>query len=290
MLKHVPDNIRLLAPCSRGYKYASPFSASGTPDNIRAQLGHDIASITTNFISKLSLLSHFRSKVKLLSWSVGAMTLLSAYQLLHTHQLSLENEDTLRSKIREVIILEATTGLLFGLPPSAFTARYRKDLESLDAACMWTRSIRQVMGVYHYEPKVLEDVRNGARDATTVYPINESLADDSEFMKIVNPFIDPTPLPFYQQASTPESEEGRQYIKESLRGMLDNGAEKIVILSTKHCVPDCLEASAVLVGEFGTLQEESGKGDKVELRFIEGRYNHFVNVTAPDALWKSLTE
>lgn len=81
-----------------------------------------------------------------------------------------------------------------------------------------------------------------------MYPINETLADDPEFMKIINPLIDPAPLPFYQQASTPENEEGRQYTRESLRGMLESGAEKIVILSTKNCVPDCLEASAVLRG------------------------------------------
>lgn len=289
MLQNVPINVRLLAPCSRGYNYASPFAASDSiPEQIRTRLGHDLAFIMTGFVSKLDLLFHPESKLKLLSWSVGAMTLLSTYQLLHAGQLSPENEKTLNTKISEVIIFEATTGLLLGQPASAFTAKYRKDLESLDSAGMWRRSISQVTGIYHYEAKVLEDVKDGIRDETTVYPINESLADDPAFMEKITPIMDAAPLRFYQQAATPENAEGRAYTRECVKGMLGSGA-RVVVLSTKHCVPDCLEASAVLIEEFKAVDKDAGKEGKVELRFIEGEYNHFINVTAPKILWKSLT-
>lgn len=171
MLQNIPPNVRLLAPCSRGYKYASPFTTSDlTPKQIRARLGHSLASTITAFISKLDFLSHPGSKLKVLSWSVGAMTLLFAHQLLHTSQLSPENEKTLNKHINEIIIFEASTGLLLGRPASAFTAKYRKDLESLDPAGMWMRSMRQVTEIYHYDLKVLEDVENGIRDEITIYP------------------------------------------------------------------------------------------------------------------------
>ncbi|KAF8861248.1 hypothetical protein BDZ45DRAFT_740574 [Acephala macrosclerotiorum] len=209
---------------NRGYKYASPFAASDSaPEQIRICLGHDLASIVTGFSSKLDLLSHPKLRLKLLSWSVGAMSLLSTYQLLYSGQLSPENEETLNIKVTEIIAVEATTELLLGRPALTFTAKYHKDLER----------------IYHYEPKVLENVKNGIRDKTTVYPINESLADDPAFIEIITLMMDAAPLRFYQQAATPENAEGRAYTRECVKGLLKSGA-RIAVLSTKHCVPDYL--------------------------------------------------
>ncbi|KAE8443638.1 hypothetical protein EG329_001496 [Mollisiaceae sp. DMI_Dod_QoI] len=290
MLQNVPPNVRLLAPCSRGYKYGSPFSTSdATPEQLRARLGHDLASVTTNIVSKLHLLSHPQSKLKLLCWSVGTMTLLSAYQLLWTSQLSSENEETLKIKVDEIIIFEGTPGLLMPPPASAFTEKYQRDLEILDPASSWIKSILQTTGIYHYDPMAFADTENGIPDEMTVYPINESLADDPAFMKIVTPLMDPAPLSYYFLAGTLKNGEGRAYLRESVKGMLSSGAEKVVVLCTRHCIPECLQASASLMDDFRLCGRDIGKEGKAKLRFVEGDHNHFVNVTAPEVLWKSLT-
>jgi hypothetical protein len=289
MLSSVPTNTRVLAHSTRGYKGSSPFSASdSSPEQLRARIGHDLASIVAAYIHKLFLLSNPGSKVKLLTWSIGVCSLLSAYNLLAEGKLEHVHEEALSEQISQIIIFEGPSELGFGMPASASTLAFRSSVGTLTPGAMFVAAIRRATGIYDYPQEVLDDVVKGIPTTHVDFQPRSSLADDDAFMAIITPIMEPGPLSYYVQARTQESDEGVDYSRTALRAMLKAPAvTRINVLTTKHTVPDCFAGPAVLVGELARLEEEI-QVKKMSLRFVEGEYNHFVLVQAPDVLWKAI--
>lgn len=247
-----------------------------------------MASVVAGFIEKLSLLSNPESKVKLLTWSIGVCSFLSAYNLLAKGKLQPAQAQALREQISEIIIFEGPSTLGFGIPASASTQAYRAVISTLTPGGMFVAAIRQVTGIYDYSEAIIEDVVKGISTMDVVFQPRSSLADDDAFMAIITPIVEPEPLEFYVKAGTQESAEGVEYSRTALRAMLEASAvKKIKVLTTKHTVPDCLEGLAVLVGELTKLEKEM-EVKKMKLCFVEGGYNHFVLVQAPEVLWKAI--
>jgi hypothetical protein len=290
MLFSVPPHTRVLAHSTRGYVGSSPFpNPEASEENLRTLIGHDLASVIATFISELSLLSHPASKVKLLTWSIGVCSLLSAYNLLAEGKLEhADREEALRSQISEIIVFEGPSTLGFGIPASASTLAFRSVFDTLSPGDMFVAAIRQVTGIYDYSELFLEDVVKGVPTLDVVFQPRTSLADDEEFMGIISPIMDPAPLSIYVKARTQEGEEGTEWSRSALRAMLDApGVKDIKVLTTKHTVPDCLEGPAVLVGDLTRLEKELLVKKKT-LCWIEGEYNHFVLIQAPTVLWKAI--
>jgi hypothetical protein len=289
MLSCVPSNTRVLAHSTRGYTGSSPFSeADSAEEQLRARIGQDLASVVAEFIEKLSLLSNPGSKVKLLTWSIGVCSLLSAYNLLAEGKLNPDGEKSLREQISEIIIFEGPSTLGFGIPASASTEAYREVVSTLTPGGMFVAAIRQVTGIYDYSEAILDDVVKGVPTMDVVFQPRSSLADDDKFMAIITPIMESEPLRFYVKARTQESEEGVEYSRTALRAILEApSVKKIKVLTTKHTVPDCLEGPAVLVGELTKLEKEM-EVEKMKLCFAEGDYNHFVLIQAPEVLWEAI--
>jgi hypothetical protein len=289
MLSCIPSNTRVLAHSTRGYKGSSPFSDSdSTPEQLRTRIGQDLASIVAGYIEKLSLLSNPGSKVKLLTWSIGVCSLLSGYNLCAEGKLKPAHEEALREQISEIIVFEGPSTLGFGIPASASTQAYREVVSTLNPGDMFVAAIRQVTGIFDYSQAIIDDVVKGIPTMDAVFQLRSSLADDDAFMAIITPIMEPNPLSYYVQARTQESDEGVEYSRTALRAMLEAPAVKqIKVLTTKHTVSDCLEGPAVLVGELSKLEKEM-EVKKTSLRFVEGEYNHFVLVQAPEVLWEAI--
>jgi len=289
MLDSVPSNTRVLAHSTRGYAGSSSFSnPDASEEELRTLIGKDLASVIVGFVDQLSLLSHPASTMKLLTWSIGVCSLLSAYNLLATEKLPSSHSEVLTTQVSEIIVFEGPSTLGFGIPASAATLAFRAVFDNLSPGEMFVTAIRQVTGIYDYSDEVLEKVVNGVPTLDAVFQPRGSLADDEDFMGIINPIMDPTPLGIYVKARTQESKEGLEWSRTALKAMLEaSGVKEVKVLTTKHTVPDCLEGPAVLVGEFTRLEEER-KVKKMKLRWVEGEYNHFVLVQAPNELWKTI--
>ena len=289
MLDSVPPNIRVLAHSTRGYKGSSPFSnPDAIGEELRTLIGKDLAAVIAGFIEKLSLLSNPGSKVKLLTWSIGVCSLLSAYNLRAEGKLTSSHEKVFREQISEIIVFEGPSTLGFGIPASAATLAFRALFDTLSPGDMFVAAIRQVTGIYDYSKEIIDDVVNGIPTMDVEFQPRSSLADDEAFMAITTPIMDPDPLGIYVKARTQESDEGLEWSRVALKAMLEApGVERVKVLTTKHTVPDCLEGPAVLVGELTKLEVET-KVKKMDLCWVEGEYNHFVLVQAPDELWKAI--
>lgn len=289
MISSVPPHTRVLAHSTRGYDHSSPFpNPDASEEELRTLIGLDLASVITGYIDQLSLLSDPSSKIKLLTWSIGVCSLLSAYNLLAEGKLEPGQERVLREQISEVIVFEGPSTLGFGIPASAATLAFRAVFDTLSPGDMFVAAIRQVMGIYDYSKDILDDVGRGVPTMDVIFQPRSSLADDEEFMAIIKPIMDPAPLGIYVKARTQESEEGLEWSKIALKAMLNApGVEGIKVLTTRHTVPDCLEGPAVLVGELMMLEEET-QARKMKLCWVEGEYNHFALVQAPTELWRAI--
>ena len=258
MLDSAPPNTRVLAHSTRGYTGSSPFNnPDGSEEELRALIGQDLVGVIAGFIEKLSLLSNPSSKVKLLTWSIGVCSLLSAFNLCAEGKLTASHEYALREHISEIIVFEGPSTLGFGIPASASTLAFRAVFDKLNPGDMFVAAIRQVTGLYHYSEAILDDVSRGLPTMDVVFQPRTSLADDEAFMAVITPIMDPQPLQTYVKARTQESDEGLKWSRVALRAMLESpGLEAIRVLTTKHTVPDCLEGPAVLVGELTRLEKE----------------------------------
>lgn len=292
MLDTTPPNIRFLAHSTRGYKGSSSFGADdATPDQIKSRLGHDLASIVTAYIDQLGLLSHSGSKLKLIFWSLGGGNIISAYNLLANNALSTTEADTLRTKVSEIILYENPSHLCFGASASVFTNAYRAAIAGKSYEEMFDISIKNVTGFYDYDNSTIANLKVGIRDDKTAYRPRRSATDDAGFMEFITPAIDPAPLPYYLQSITPESEEGVKYARDALKAMLESpGVRNVKVLTTRYTVPDCLEGAAIVVGELRTLEKGMGieEDTKTELRLVDGEYNHFLHVQAPEVVWENV--
>jgi hypothetical protein len=289
MLDSVPPNTRVLAHSTRGYNGSSPFNnPDATEEELRTLIGQDLASVIAGYIGQLSLLSNPDSKVKLLTWSIGVCSLLSAYSLCAEGKLTPSHEKFLREQISEIIVFEGPSTLGFGIPASAATLTFRALFDTLGPGDMFVAAIRQVTGNYDYSESIIGNVAKGVPTMDVVFQPRSSLADDGTFMAIITPIMDPAPLSVYVKARTQESQEGLEWSRVALKVMLEApGVKEIKVLTTKHTVPDCLEGPAVLVGELTKLETET-QARKMKLCWVEGEYNHFVLVQAPTELWKAI--
>jgi len=289
MLESVSSGTRAIAYSTRGYNGSSPFSnPEASDDELRNQIGQDLAAVIAGFVDQLSLLSHPASKIKLVTWSIGVCSLLSAYNLLAISKLPSSQSKVLATQISEIIVFEGPSTLGFGIPASAATLAFRAVFEKLSPGEMFVAAIRQVTGIYDYSEEILENVTKGMPTMNVVFRPRSSLADDEAFMGVIQPIMDPSPLGIYVKARTQESEEGLEWSRTALKAMLGAlSVEEIKVLTTKHTVPDCLEGPAVLVGELTNLEREM-QVEKMKLCWVEGEYNHFVIVQAPDELWKAI--
>ncbi len=106
MLSTVQPRTRVLAPSTRGYSPSPVFPPSGVEEGSKQRdrdlLGHDLASMITALITKLSLLSQESSTIKLAAWSMGNCSLLSTYNLLSSGSMSAANSETLKTKISSI--------------------------------------------------------------------------------------------------------------------------------------------------------------------------------------------
>ena len=288
MVSSVPPHARALAHSTRGYNGSSPFpNPDASESELRTLIGQDLASVVAGFNSQLSLLSHPNSKIKLLTWSIGVCSLLSAYNLLAEGKLEHAQEKVLYSHISEIMVFEGPSTLGFGIPASAATLAFRAVFDSLSPGDMFVAAIRQVTGIYDYSEAILDDVVKGVPTMDVVFQPRSSLADDEVFMEIISSIMDPAPLGIYIKARTQENDEGLEWSRMALKAMLDApGVKEIKVLATRHTVPDCLEGPAVLVGELTSLEEAQVK--KMRLCWVEGEYNHFVLVQAPNELWAAI--
>jgi len=135
LLSNIQPKTRLLAYSTCGYAPSPPFSESES-SKVRERLGDDLSSIIAAFISQLSLLSNPSSSIKLLAWSLGHNSLLSAYSLLSSDNLGYFQKTALDTQISEVILFELPASLCLAVPPSAATKAQResgKDLSPQDA-------------------------------------------------------------------------------------------------------------------------------------------------------------
>lgn len=99
----------------------------------------------------------------------------------------------------------------------------------------------------------------------------------------------PTPVSRYLKAATPENEEGEEYARSAMKAMMQSpGVNSIKVLSTKHTFVDCLVGVAELVGQFTAMEKIMKMEGNMNLRWIEGEYNHLVHVHAPQVLWAAL--
>ncbi|KAE9364385.1 hypothetical protein N431DRAFT_421317 [Stipitochalara longipes BDJ] len=289
MLDSVPPNTRVLAHSTRGYNGSSPFSnPNASEEELRALIGQDLALVIAGFVDRLSLLSHPASKIKLLTWSIGVCSLLSAYNLVAISKLPSSHSKVLTTQINEIIIFEGPSTLGFGIPASAATLAFRAVFDKLSPGEMFVAAIRQVTGIYDYSNEILKNVAKGVPTMDVAFQPRSSLADDEAFMGFIRPIMDPAPLGIYVKAKTQESEAGWEWSRIALKAMLEApGVEEIKVLTTKHTVPDCLEGPAVLVGELTKLEGEM-QVEKTKLCWVEGEHNHFVLVQAPNELWKAI--
>jgi pimeloyl-ACP methyl ester carboxylesterase len=289
MIESVPTNTRVLAPSLRGYTGSSPFSEQdSSPEQLRTRIGQDLASIVAAYIEQLSLLSNAGSKVRLFTWSLGVCSLLSAYTLLAEGKLMPECEVVISEKVSDIIIFEAPATVGFGRPASASTREQQSVINTLTPGGQFIASMRQVTGIYEYPQGILDDVVKGVPVMDVVFQPGSSLADDDAFMAIITPIMEPAPMSYYVKARTTESEEGTEYARAALRAMIKApGVKKVRVLTTKHTVPDCLEGSAVLVGDLTKLEPET-QSKKMKLCFVEGKCNHFALVQEPKALWAAI--
>jgi hypothetical protein len=289
MIESVPTNTRVLAPGLRAYTGSSPFSEhDSSPEQLRSRIGQDLASIVAAYIDQLSLLSNAGSKVKLFTWSMGVCSLLSAYSLLSQGKLTPECQKALSEKISDIIIFEAPATVGLGRPASASTREAHFVCSTLTPGGQFIASMRQVTGIYEYPQTILDDVEKGVPTMDAPFQSRSTLADKDAFMAIISPTMEPEPMSYYVKARTPESDEGIEYARVALRTICEaSGVRKLTVLTTKHTVPDCLEGSAVLVGEVLKLEHEKSS-KKMRLCFVEGECNHFALVEAPKALWAAM--
>lgn len=286
----MPPNTRLLAHSTRGYKKSSPFSSEcqSSAQNIRDCLGDDLASVIVGYIERLSLLSHQGSSIKLICWSLGCGSALSAYNLCGRNSLSDKKVNVLRERISEIIFYEPPATLALGIEPSASTlaaresAAQQKPLEAF---------LIGAAGLYDYPLPFLANIKSGIRDERTILKPKGSLASNDSFRKLSEEIMDPGPMMNYIIASTPTSAEGVEYVRRALVAMLEApGLRKLKVLTTLHTTPDCIEGCGVLAARLRELENDTQVEKKSELYFVEGQYNHFLHTQSPEVLWSSILQ
>jgi len=132
------ENVRFLAPSTRGYTGSSPFPTSLTSDangeNIRDLLGRDLVGTTAAFVTQLQLLENPESRIKLLAWSAGNIYLLSAFSLLTNGRLGEEDAKVMKECMHEIIIFDPPATMVLGNPVSASTRAYHAEASSVNTA------------------------------------------------------------------------------------------------------------------------------------------------------------
>ena len=287
MLDSIPPATRLLAHSTRGYKNSSPFTSDGqsSAQETRGGLGEDLASVIAGYVDKLSLLSHPESSIKLICWSLGGGSVLAAYNLCTKNSLSDANSRALNESISEIIFYEPPATLVLGLEPSASTLASR---QSATHSNPLENFLVGAAGIYEYPLPFLQNIKAGVRGDRTIFKPKGTLADDANFRNLAEETMDPGPMMNYIIASTPRFAEGEEHVRDALKAMLAApGVSKVKVLTTLHTVPDCIEGSGVLVTRLQELEKEM-QVEKSELCFVQGEYNHFVHVQAPEVLWASI--
>ena len=287
MLNSIPPTTRLLAHSTRGYKNSSPFTSEGQPSAQEARdcLGEDLASVIGGYVEKLSLLSHPESSIKLICWSLGGGSVMAAYNLCAKKGLSDENAKALNKQISEIIFYEPPATLVLGLEPSASTSASRQSATNPNPL---ENFLVGAAGIYEYPLPFLQNIKAGVRWERTVFKPKGTLANDANFRKLAEETMDPGPMMNYITACTPRFTEGKEYVRDALKAMLGApGVRKVKALSTLYTVPDCIEGTGVLATRLQELEKEM-QVEKSELCFVQGEYNHFVHVQAPEVLWASI--
>jgi hypothetical protein len=147
----------------------------------------------------------------------------------------------------------------------------------------------QVTGFYNFPEHVISRVEMGVRDEVIILKPYKSSYEEQWFGEAVITSIDPAPIDKYLKAATPENENGIEYGRISMKEMFESeGVRSIKLLSTRHTVVDCMEGVAELVRQFTAMKQGKEMDGKMRLKWIEGEYNHFVHVYAPEVLWAAL--
>lgn len=195
----------------------------------------------------------------------------------------------MREQISEIVIFEPPSSLGLGLSPSAFTIAYRESVIGKDPQPMFAIAMSQVTGFYKFPEHVISYVEKGVRDEDTDYRPYKSSFQEAWFGEAVVSSMDPAPVSKYLKAATPENEEGEEYARSAMKTMTQSpGVKSIKVRSTKHTVADYLEGVAELMGEFMAMEKVMEIEGKMNLKWIEWEYNHFVHVHAPEMLWAAL--
>jgi hypothetical protein len=287
MLNYIPPNTRLLAHSTRGYKNSSPFSleCQSSAQKSRDCLGEDLASVIAGYVERLSLLSHPQSSIKIICWSLGCGSVMSAYNLCAQNSLPDDNARTLKERISEIIFYEPPASLVLGQEPSASTLASR---ESATHQNPLENFLVGAAGIYEYPLPFLQSMKSGVHFERSIFRPKDTLANDTNFRKLAEEIMDPGPMMNYIIASTPKFAEGEDYVRRALKAILEApGVRKIKVLTTLHTVPDCIEGCGVLTAQLQDLEKDM-QVTKSELCFVQGEYNHFVHVQAPEVLWTSI--
>jgi hypothetical protein len=165
MFRSTPPNTRFLAHSTRSYKGSSPFttehhsSGQATGDC----LGDDLASIIAMYIEWLSPLSHHESSIKLICWSLGGGSVLSAFSLLAQKRLFWGNEKAVCASVSEIIFYEPRVNGVLNLQPSPSTITERAEAAQKNENPLET-FLSRVAGLYDYPADFLEGIKAGVRD------------------------------------------------------------------------------------------------------------------------------
>lgn len=175
-------------------------------------------------------------------------------------------------------------------PSSAIADRKAHEAETLPEKIAGFKN--KAFGMYVYPESYFDDLQKVNKDfGATEYwsaKYTNTLADDQTFLESLDGVLDVAPFSIYAAAFTPASQDGRDYARRAFKAMLSSpGVLAIKAVTTKHTLATCIEGSVRLIGELRELQSETQKRD-LQLKFIEGPYNHSIHVQAPEVLWSEI--
>lgn len=299
MAATVPPNTRLLAFSRRGYGGSSPFSEDVSAcSDIRDRLGDDFASVTTAFVERLSLLAHPDSRVKVICWSLGHVSLLKAYHLLYQGRLSDAKKHVLSSQVSEIIFFEPPASSALGFEPSASVADVRRnqaEASVLDPAQQIQGLLDLFFGVWDFPDYFMagaETQKPGERPGfSEMFLPTMTLNGDPDIKeRAQDGILEFGCLPYCIAAVTPITPEGRQDVQDALKAMLSApGIKSLKTLNARNSLPECIEGPLLLGAELRHIDLQIKSGTDIKTIILDGRYMHYVHNQAPELVWANIT-
>lgn len=291
MLATRPSGTRCIGYNRRGYSgsCSNTDKILQSPTGQRDIIGEDLIAFLRYIVDNVSILNRESNKLALVGWSAGCQVIISAYS--HLSSLHPRDKELLTAKINRIIFFEPPGTSSFLLPPVAanhfWWEQCLQKMASPEAAndpslvqeAFWAYAT----GFYDLDPLIINDGLIILDDRVKAARFS-ALSEDLEFKKAyLEDALDSGPVSFDMSGkwhTDPALAQLRiQMALEALIG--SDGIEEILVLTTKHAVPDCIAGAQWLSTELGKLGSR-----KTRLVIAEGRYNHWFPNTNPDLFWQ----